>query len=343
MSDQKNKIQAILISGFLGSGKTTLINQIITSGLDLSGVVIIVNEFGQLGIDGQLILRQGNEVIELTSGCICCTLAIDLKQRLLDIYRQYHAGIVLIEASGVADPFGIQDIFDDPDIQSLFSLENIVTILDANTWRIRSVFGDLFVKQLQAADLILFNKIDLLEPETLRTTLQQLRHDYLDTRIVPTMQCRVDSAVLFAERESVSTLNVSHGMTAAYDRQHSDEQPLKTHNESDSELPKLRFSSFVFQATEPFDKNAFDHFLEKLPIEVFRIKGPVFFPNQLKMLNHVGGQNTWTTWHGKPETHLAFVGWDMDTDAMNETLSKCILKRELHNNRTNGDQYVSES
>jgi G3E family GTPase len=320
MSTENNKIRVILLSGFLGGGKTTLINQIIKSGLDLSGVVIMINEFGQLGIDGQLILHRGNEVIELTSGCICCTLVVDLKNRLLDIQQQYHARVVLIEASGVADPFGIQSIFHDPDIQYNFLIENIVTILDANTWRIRSVFGDLFVKQLQAADLILLNKIDLLELETLRTILQQLRHDYPDTRIMPTVQCRIDPAVLFEENQNNGSQTVvrvaNERMTSIY-----------IANGNGSKLNNPRFSSFVFQATEPLDKNAFVHFLERLPIEVFRIKGPVYFREQIQMLNHVGGQNTWTLWHGKPETCLAFVGWDMDIDSMTSVLKNCVSRR----------------
>jgi len=102
--ENQYKARVILLSGFLGAGKTTLLKHILSWRSDMSGTVVIVNEFGEVGIDGSLLRNAGTDVVELTSGCICCTLSTDLKQSLERIWAQYRPQRILIESSGVAAP-----------------------------------------------------------------------------------------------------------------------------------------------------------------------------------------------------------------------------------------------
>jgi len=104
----KEKSGVVLLSGFLGAGKTTLLRNILSWKDDMSDTVVIVNEFGDIGIDGSLIENTNSEIIELTSGCVCCTLATDLTELLNTLCKNYNPKWILIEASGVADPLSIR-------------------------------------------------------------------------------------------------------------------------------------------------------------------------------------------------------------------------------------------
>jgi G3E family GTPase len=100
----EHKADILLLAGFLGAGKTTLLKRILSWETDLSDTVVLVNEFGDIGIDGALLKDSGSDVIELTSGCICCTLSADLHQSLTRLWERFKPRRILIEASGVADP-----------------------------------------------------------------------------------------------------------------------------------------------------------------------------------------------------------------------------------------------
>ena len=159
----KKKSEVILFSGFLGSGKTTLLKRVLSWQEDLSGTVVLVNEFGDVGIDGGLLQGSGSEVIELTSGCICCTLSSDLKQSLEGIWRRFCPKRILIESSGLADPTAIISVLRDATLSEKMEIKKVITVLDVDSWEAREVFGPLFFNQLDAAHLVLLNKVDLIE------------------------------------------------------------------------------------------------------------------------------------------------------------------------------------
>ena len=167
------KAGLLLLSGFLGAGKTTLLKRIISWETDLSETAVLVNEFGDIGIDGSLLKNSGSEVIEITSGCICCTLSADLKQSLTKIWNQFKPRRILIESSGVADPSSLTSILNQRDVSQCMELQKIITVLDADFWEAREAFGPLFYNQLKEAHLILLNKIDLIEKSKVARFLKE--------------------------------------------------------------------------------------------------------------------------------------------------------------------------
>ena len=320
--------RVILISGFLGSGKTTLINHILKNSPDLSGVIVVVNEFGKLGIDRDLILHKKDGIVELTSGCICCTLVMDLKKCLLEAIPRYRPRIIILEASGVADPSGVIRLFRDPEINNLYRLDKIVTVLDADCWRMRRVFGALFFSQLQAADLMLVNKTDLIEQEILELTIRQLREKYPGSNILPTNYCAVDIEKIVGDDGGPPIREDPSGISLL-DSGQNREKARACCGVKVSSMKRGTLSTFSFQEKGDLDKKAFSSVIENLPPNVFRIKGFVKFQDRTETLNHVGGKSHWTSCKGKSDTRLTIIGWDIDQVDLSSQMKRCLVKRNL--------------
>ncbi len=340
MPDRNSRLQkaeVLLLTGFLGSGKTTLLKRILSWETDLSHTVVLVNEFGDIGIDGLLLKDAGSDVIELTSGCICCTLSADLRESLNRIWDRFHPRRLFIETSGVSDPKTLVPILREASFQDKFALKKIITLLDADYWEAREVFGPLFYNQLEMADLILLNKIDLVDPEKVPVFLKEIHESFRNCRVIPTIHGGVDPEALFA-------LPVSRvpGIPPIHFYRTPSPDPLASQprHPQESENGKGRkkaspsakpveasgFVSFSFSESRPLEEACFRKFLEGLPLGVFRVKGPVRYPDRLQMLNLVGQKAEWSIWEGKPETLLAFIGWGVDGSALLQKLQGCVIQ-----------------
>jgi G3E family GTPase len=337
LSDQNShKTGLLLLSGFLGAGKTTLLKRILSWETDLAGTVVLVNEFGDIGIDGSLLKDSGSDVIELTSGCICCTLSADLKRSLMLIWERFKPRRIFIESSGVADPKSLASILNQPDLFRRMVLKKIITVLDADFWEAREAFGPLFHNQLEMANLILLNKIDLLAKNKIPLFLEEIHNDIPDSQVVPTIHCAVDPETLWAEpksgsfdikpirfyqKVSLKSDSEAFGKNAAQFG-HEDAIPL-----NQQAFPaKTHYVTFSFRNRQILDETRFKLFLKQLPWEVFRIKGPVRFADRQVMLNFVGGKSEWLQWRGEPETRLAFIGWDISPEEILHKAARCIVK-----------------
>ncbi len=166
----------LLISGFLGSGKTTTILSTIEEIIKRKHkkVVVIVNDFGQIGIDGKVMEKYGLEVREMPSGCICCTLGSDLLATLRDVAEVFEPDLVVIEPTGVADPKAIHDtlkLYTGP-----IGSTRIVIIVDAPRFEIiLKALTRPLMNQLKAADLIVINKSDLVEKDVIEGIERSVR------------------------------------------------------------------------------------------------------------------------------------------------------------------------
>ncbi len=191
------RVQIILLSGFLGSGKTTLLKHIMSLDTDMSDVVIIMNEVGAVGIDGMLISNLGSEVIELTSGCICCSMSDDLQESIEDILQRYGPRYIVIEATGVADPQSVANILAMSNLKDRVVLDKVITVMDAECWEVRDVFGTLFYRQLKQADTIIFNKIDLLPKDDVSRSLNEIHNELPGAQVIPAVNCQVEPEILW--------------------------------------------------------------------------------------------------------------------------------------------------
>jgi G3E family GTPase len=311
--------KVVVLVGFLGAGKTTLLRHLITAEEDMSGTVVIVNEFGQVGIDGSLIERLDNDVIELVSGCVCCTLVVDLTLTLQRILDEFRPRRILIEASGLADPKGIVKILDGDGIRERVTLSKMITILDARCWEIRSNFGQLFHNQLDNANQLVFNKIDLIDREKLPGILQEIRDELPQASVMPALQCRIDPEAVWADlpRNGLDPGALRSAYLTVGEHGHD-------HHDAHVHADEAGYVAFAFEDERPLDEQRFREFLDKLPFEVFRVKGTVRFPDRTDLVNLVGGQGEWVEWDGPPGNRLAFVGWDVTGDEILERLKACI-------------------
>jgi len=313
VADDRAKV--VVLVGFLGAGKTTLLRHLVMSEEDMSGTVVIVNEFGEVGFDGSLIKRLDSDVIELVSGCVCCTLVVDLTVTLQRILDELKPRRILIEASGLADPRGIVKILEGDGIRERLILHRMVTILDARCWAIRENFGHLFFDQLENAGHLILNKIDLIDREKLPAVLAEIREALPRAGVVPAIQCRIDPDSVWGDGaggdspESLLTAAYTSGAEHDHDHVHAGE---------------AGYVAFAFEDERVLDEGRFREFLEGLPMEVFRVKGTIRFPDRTDMINLVGGLGEWVRWDGEPATRLTFVAWDVDGDTVLEKLGACV-------------------
>ncbi len=172
-----NKIPVTVLTGFLGSGKTTLLNRILSEQHG-KRIAVIENEFGEIGVDNELVINVEEEVFEMNNGCICCNVRGDLIRILTNLMRRRDKfDYILIETTGMANPAPVaQTFFVDEEIQSHLQLDGIITVVDAKHVYLHLEDEDATVKeQIGFADVILLNKIDLISQAELNELQQQIQ------------------------------------------------------------------------------------------------------------------------------------------------------------------------
>jgi G3E family GTPase len=169
-------IPVTVLTGFLGAGKTTLLNRILT-GQHGRKIAVIENEFGEVGVDNQLVIQSDEEIFEMNNGCICCTVRGDLLRILGRLMkRKDRLDAVLIETTGLANPAPVaQTFFSDPEIKEQYALDGIVTVVDAGHIHLHLDDSPEAQKQVAFADVILLNKTDLVSPADLDALEKRLK------------------------------------------------------------------------------------------------------------------------------------------------------------------------
>jgi G3E family GTPase len=319
---QDTLCSVVLIAGFLGAGKTTLLANILNWPGNLSGTAILVNEFGAVGIDGELLQGFDAPVVEMANGCICCSLQVDFRRSVEDILVRFHPNRLLIEATGVADPHDILAVLNEARFRQKLNPARTVTVVDADFWEAREHFGPLFYNQIRAADLILLNKVDLQSAELVTKFISAMKEVCPSSSIMPTHYCRIDPDALWGLQKQTG-----HNMESLFPMyMQEDHGGGNEHHHGESNAHELGYVTFSFETSAPFSEECFRLFMASAPAHLYRIKGYVFFGGKWVLVNHVGGKTEWGDSSSKDRSRLAFVGWQVDEKPLLARLKECLIE-----------------
>ena len=192
-----------IISGFLGAGKTTLIKKLRGGAFEGEQVVLLENEYGEVGIDGGFMKDSGIQVTELNSGCICCTLVGDFSKALAELIDTYHPDRILIEPSGVGKLSDIRKVVDDASKEHDLELKGCATVADVSKCRLYiKNFGEFFIDQIQSAETIILSRTQTASPDRIEKAVALLREHNERARIVTTPWDELEPAKLLETIET---------------------------------------------------------------------------------------------------------------------------------------------
>ena len=316
----KSGMPVTIITGFLGSGKTTLLNQILQNKDDLK-VAVLVNEFGDINIDEQLLISVESDMVELDNGCICCTIndsLVDAVYRVLE--KEEKVDYLVIETTGLADPLPIILTFVSTELNFLTRLDGVITVVDAAAFDAEHFASDAALSQIRYGDMVILNKIDLAT-EAKITELKALIED-----IKPGFR------ILESEYGKVPLpLILDIGLTQADNYQAEISEFRRNKSAFNNHLANDNFSFVSFQSDRPFEIEKFEHFLiEHLSNNIFRAKGILWFQEsparhifQLSGPRYDLQADDWTS---QPKNELVFIGRNLDESLIKQQLNECLAE-----------------
>jgi G3E family GTPase len=326
----KQGMPVIIITGFLGSGKTTLLNQILQNKQDLK-VAVLVNEFGDINIDSQLLVTVDQDMVELSNGCICCTIndgLVDAVYRILE--REEKIDYLVIETTGVADPLPIILTFLGTELKDLTNLDSIITVVDAEAFDEDHFQSEAALQQITYGDIILLNKSDLVGYDKVEE-IESFIHDVKQGgKILHTQHCQVPLPLILGlgltPKDQYVTNDVEdhhHHHHHHHDHEHHDHHHSH-HLENDG------FVSISFQADKPFNVHKFERFLtEEMPQNVFRSKGILWFSDsESRYIFQLSGPRysiNSDEWQDSPKNQIVFIGKNLQASDLHQKLNDCLI------------------
>lgn len=301
-------IPVTIITGFLGSGKTTMLNWLLTARHGLK-VAVIVNEFGDVGLDGAVV-SGGEQFVELDNGCLCCAVNADLEAALRDLLNRGGFEHLVIETTGVADPLPVAWTFDRPGLSQGYRVDAIVTVVDAAAFPFALMESTEARKQVERADLIILNKIDVVpdDIERVEIVLRQFN----------------TAALIFRTTQGTAPWSLILGVT------HKRTEPVANYHHH------TEFSTWSYQTAGSFELEAIEDFLQLVPTNIYRFKSLTRLPNSELWVhaNVVAGRiDIRECIPARPPEHstLVFIGRDLDEEKLEK------MCRELDESQKTGD------
>ena len=272
-----------VITGPLGSGKTTLLRHIIDT--VPQKIAILMNEFGEISIDAKIIQGKNVEMADLGGGCVCCSLLGEFEAAVNEVIDTVDPDNIVVETTGVAEPDAL--VFDIQESLQTVRLDGVVTVIDADAMVKYPSVGHTTRMQIEAADTIILNKVDLVSESELEAIEKKLHSFNEVASILRTQRGQVDTDLLFGiARERV------------------EEPPHHVH--------QPEFESFSYTSGAIYNRQCFEEFANSLGAEVYRAKGFIRFPEGIYLFNFVAGRWDFELFE-QEATELVFIGKQLST------------------------------
>jgi G3E family GTPase len=290
-----------LVTGPLGSGKTTLLRHILS--VQPEKIAIVMNEFGEIAIDTKVVEGKNVQIAELGGGCVCCSLLGEFEAAVNEIIETIAPERIVVETTGLAEPEAL--VFNIQEALPQCRLDGIVSVIDADMLIRFPELGHTTRLQIEGADILLLNKIDLIELSQIEPLESKLRQTNPIAAIVRTERCRIDPELLFGIGRVKKI--------AAPEHRHQPE-----------------FKSFAYTSGKVFSHNCFEGFVNGLPANVVRAKGFIRFADGGQLFNFVAGRWELEAFDAA-QTQLVFIGREI-------TAQRSAIVRALNQCAANNDE-----
>jgi len=318
-ADAAKPAPVIVIGGFLGAGKTTLLNYILSENHGVRAGVL-VNDFGAINIDAKLVVGVDADTVSLTNGCVCCSIRDDLIPACLALLqRSKPPELLIVETSGVSEPMQVANTFMVPEIERVMALDSLLTIVDAEQFPglMRGKMAALARTQVEDADMIVLNKVDLVDSKELAAVKSQLHDVAPRLRILEATSGRIPLNLMMGSGiHSVSRVQhatASHGQTG--------------------QLTGHPFSTWHWTSDMPLSLPKLRSVIEALPDTIYRAKGIVYLeelPSHRIVLQMVGRRydigDTEPWGEQSPRSEIVMIASQngLDQDALQHAFDDCV-------------------